>query len=130
MSLRTDDLYLVDIIETASDVQTLVLGAERSRLDSDVMFRGALLWNLYVLAEASSRISESSRSQFHDVPWQQLRGFRNRLAHGYFTLKWDVVWDIAVNHVPSLRSQAEQILAAQFPHVSEELKKRQTSERP
>ncbi|HBJ70744.1 MAG TPA: hypothetical protein DDZ09_21355, partial [Alcaligenes faecalis] len=27
------------------------------------------------------------------VPWRNMRGMRNRIAHGYFDVNLDVVWD-------------------------------------
>jgi uncharacterized protein with HEPN domain len=28
-----------------------------------------------------------------EVPWRNMRGMRNRIAHGYFEINLDVVWD-------------------------------------
>ena len=35
---------------------------------------------------------------------------RDRLIHGYFGVDYDIVWDVVMNKVPSLRSQIADIL--------------------
>lgn len=37
-----------------------------------------------------------------DVPWLKMKGMRNRMAHGYFELDHEVVWDTVKNAVPEL----------------------------
>jgi uncharacterized protein with HEPN domain len=36
------------------------------------------------------------------TPWQQIRGMRNRIVHGYFGLDMGAVWLTATNDVPAL----------------------------
>jgi uncharacterized protein with HEPN domain len=38
-----------------------------------------------------------------DIPWQELIGLRNVIAHGYFALRWEDIWETAVHDVPLLR---------------------------
>jgi len=40
-----------------------------------------------------------------DVPWRSMRGMRNRIAHGYFDINLDVVWDIVQIALPGLLIQ-------------------------
>ena len=36
------------------------------------------------------------------VPWRNMRGMRNRIAHGYFDINLDVVWDTVQSALPEL----------------------------
>lgn len=36
------------------------------------------------------------------VPWRSMRGMRNRIAHGYFDINLDVVWDTVQTALPDL----------------------------
>ena len=40
-------------------------------------------------------------------------GMRNVIVHGYFTLKWEIVWDAATNHLPGVLPQIQDELAKQ-----------------
>jgi uncharacterized protein with HEPN domain len=40
-----------------------------------------------------------------DLPWRGMRGMRNRVAHGYFDLNLDVIWDTVGSVLPALLDQ-------------------------
>ena len=37
-----------------------------------------------------------------EIPWRSMRGMRNRIAHGYFDINFDVVWETARTALPEL----------------------------
>lgn len=39
------------------------------------------------------------------IPWRNIRGMRNRIAHGYFDINLDVVWDTVHTALPDLLPQ-------------------------
>jgi uncharacterized protein with HEPN domain len=44
--------------------------------------------------------------QAHEqVPWRNMRGMRNRIAHGYFDINLDVVWETVQTALPELLKQ-------------------------
>ena len=66
---------------------------------------------------ANARIGTSSlrrqcqiKEKFPEVPWVQLKNFRNHLAHEYFGIDAEVVWNAAKDELPSLKSALVKIL--------------------
>jgi uncharacterized protein with HEPN domain len=47
-------------------------------------------------------VSEETQSTLPDIPWDRLRGMRNRLIHVYFDVNHDILWQTATQDVPSL----------------------------
>jgi uncharacterized protein with HEPN domain len=45
------------------------------------------------------------------VPWRSMRGMRNRIAHGYFEINRDVVWDTVQMALPQLLKQLPAVRA-------------------
>lgn len=37
-----------------------------------------------------------------DVPWRNIKGLRDHIAHGYFDIDADIIFDVAVNEIPQL----------------------------
>jgi hypothetical protein len=124
MSHRSDDLYLVDMIEASESIERIRHTKNRDTFDHDEAFRSAVLWNLYIIAEAASKLSMPTRDRFTGIPWDEVRGLRNRLAHGYFTLERDRLWEIVTVNLSVLKLEAESILADGFPAVHRELERR------
>lgn len=50
------------------------------------------------------------REKYPDIPWDIMRGLRNRLTHRYFDVSWSIVWEIIQTDIPSLKIQIEQII--------------------
>ncbi|WP_294253377.1 HepT-like ribonuclease domain-containing protein [Propionivibrio sp.] len=52
-----------------------------------------------------------------EVPWRSMRGMRNRIAHGYFDIDPDVVWETVQTALPALLKQLPAILADANPDL-------------
>jgi uncharacterized protein with HEPN domain len=44
-----------------------------------------------------------------DVPWHEIIGLRNHIAHGYFNLDADIIFDVSLNEIPSLKERLTNI---------------------
>lgn len=44
-----------------------------------------------------------------DVPWRSIKGMRDHIAHGYFNIDAEFVYDVAINEIPGLRSVFESL---------------------
>lgn len=47
---------------------------------------------VFILGEASNHIPESVKQKYTEIPWDQIRGMRNRVVHEYFEVDEDIVW--------------------------------------
>ena len=70
----------------------------------------AVMMNFIVIGEMVSRLSETFIEQNGHVDWFKIRGFRNIVAHNYFGIDAEEVWQIIQTHIPKLRSDIEGIL--------------------
>ncbi|WP_456093831.1 HepT-like ribonuclease domain-containing protein [Orrella marina] len=65
----------------------------------------AVIMSLIIVGEASTKIMDGFPefvAQHNQVPWRSMRGMRNRIAHGYFDINLDVVWDTVQMALPDL----------------------------
>jgi uncharacterized protein with HEPN domain len=46
-----------------------------------------------------------------DMPWQRMRGMRNRIAHGYFQINLDIIWDTIKDDLPKLIEKTQEAMA-------------------
>jgi uncharacterized protein with HEPN domain len=82
---------------------------------ADDELRDAVLWRFTKLGEAASQLSTELRERHPTVPWREPIAFRNRIAHGYFDVDDQLVYDAAVADVPRLLTAARSVLAVEFP---------------
>lgn len=72
---------------------------------ADRRTQSAVVMNLVIVGEAATKIMDSHAAfaQRHpQVPWRSMRGMRNRIAHGYFDISLEVVWDTVQTALPEL----------------------------
>jgi uncharacterized protein with HEPN domain len=113
--MRDDRQRLADIIEAAGLLQAFQANRKRDDLAQDPLLRSALLHQLFVIGEAATRLSQSLKDRYSAIPWRAICAFRNFIAHEYFSLDPDVVWQTVTVDAPLLQAQIEEILARENP---------------
>jgi len=70
----------------------------------------AVLRNLEIIGEAVKHIPDELKEKYPDVKWRKITGFRDVVAHNYFGVSDEIVWDIVQNQIPPLLKQVKEIL--------------------
>jgi len=110
--MRSDDLYLTDILQAADAIAGFVKGIDEVRFVGDDLVRSAVLHKLTVIGEAAARVSGELRQAHPAVPWADIVGFRNIAVHAYFSVDWRLVWNAAVSDAPALKRDIVAILGS------------------
>jgi uncharacterized protein with HEPN domain len=99
---RDEIMYLQDIAESCKKILQFTAGLSQSDLIGDVRTYDAVVRNLEIIGEAAKHISEDLRIKLPDIEWQKAAGLRDMLAHAYFGIDNDILWDVVQNKVPQL----------------------------
>jgi uncharacterized protein with HEPN domain len=113
--LRSDALYLGDIVEAADAIAGFVRGVSEAQFIGNDLLRSAVLQKLSVIGEAAARVSQDLRHRHPQVEWADIVAFRNIAVHAYFSVQWPIVWVAATQDAPALRAQVAAILDQQPP---------------
>jgi uncharacterized protein with HEPN domain len=85
----------------------------RAAYNSDIAVARACQYNIIRLAADLERLGESWIEDHPSVPWRLIKGMRNRIAHHYWTVDDEIVWDVVDQHATALhQSLAKEIGAA------------------
>jgi len=101
---RLDD-YLEHMRQAAADACSFVEGSVKEAFVEDKRTQQAVIMSLVILGEAATKVMDNYAEfvQVHpEVPWRSMRGMRNRIAHGYFDINLEVVWDTVQTALPEL----------------------------
>ena len=97
--------YLDHMRQAATDACSFVEGLSKEGFLADKRTQQAVIMSLIVIGEAATKVMDR-HAEFADehpeVPWRSMRGMRNRIAHGYFDINLDVVWDTVQTALPGL----------------------------
>lgn len=104
--------YLDHMIGAAEAAVSYIHGMDRAHFETDRRTQQAVLHNFMILGEASTQLAQQAPdviASHPEVPWQSMRGMRNRIAHGYFEVDLEVVWTTIQLALPALLIQLRPI---------------------
>jgi uncharacterized protein with HEPN domain len=105
------DLYrLQHMLDAAKEIVSFLEGRERLDLFNDRKLSLSLVALYQMLGEAAKNVSPELRGLHPEIPWSRVSRMRDRIAHGYFDIDYDIIWDTAKDKLPVLIQQLEQLV--------------------
>jgi len=99
---RDYTLYLEDIHTACEKIQRYTKNLSKSEFIANELHYDAVIRNLEIIGEAAKKIPENVQLTFQDIEWRKMAGLRDIIAHAYFGLDDDIVWDIVTTKIPDL----------------------------
>jgi uncharacterized protein with HEPN domain len=97
--------YLAHIHQAATDACAYVEGMVKEDFLADKRTQQAVIMNLIIIGEAATKLlqdHDNITEQYPTIPWRNMKGMRNRIAHGYFEINLEVVWETTQTALPKL----------------------------
>ena len=107
--MRDYKLYLRVILEAINRIENSMEGIAKEFFEKDVDIQDVVLRRLEIIGEAASNIPSVIKNKYLNVEWKKIMGFRIVVAHAYFKVDMDIVWDIVKNELPKLKKELEGI---------------------
>jgi uncharacterized protein with HEPN domain len=102
---RDVSLYLDDILLACQKIHRYTAGMSFTDFMGDERTYDAVIRNLEIIGEAARNFEPEFQEKYPEIEWRSIMAFRNILAHGYFSIKDEIVWDIVQNKVPLLEER-------------------------
>src|SRR5438094_7100405 len=105
-----DAAFLWHMLEAARRIQTELEGVDKDDYMEDVRRHALVERWLEIIGEAARRVSREFRQAHPEIPWSQMIAQRNIIAHWYYNVRQDLVWDSATIGVPALIQALEPLV--------------------
>jgi len=79
-------LYVADIVAAGDAIRRFTDGVTFEAFAANEEKRAAVEREVFIVGEAASRLPEEWKRQQPEVPWRNIVGLRNLLAHGYWVI--------------------------------------------
>ena len=110
MSKRNINLYVKDILEAIKAIEKFVEGMDFGSFKEDDKTSSAVIRKFEIIGEATKNIPQNIKERYPHIPWREMAGFRDKLIHFYFGMKYDIVWDTIKLRLPDLKKNIEKVL--------------------
>ena len=99
---RDPHLRIQDIIEACQRLASYVEGYTFESFSEDCKTQDAVIRLFEIIGEAVKSLPDDWKDSEPEIPWKQIAGFRDVLAHTYFAVDSSVVWTAATERAPAL----------------------------
>ncbi len=103
-------LYVADVVAAGEAILRYIDGVTFEAFVENDEKRAAVERQVFVIGEAASRLPEEWKLRRPGVPWRKIVGLRNLLAHGYWVIDVEELWDVARNKVPEFVAELRPLL--------------------
>ena len=100
--MRKDDAYLLDVLVSARLILSYVKGVSREEFLSSIGLQDQVIRRFEIIGEAARRLSDETKENVEELPWREIIGLRNVLAHDYAEVNLDRLWAIIEVEVPRM----------------------------
>ena len=108
--MRDYKLYLDDILEATKRIEKYTKDLTLEKLKKDNLTADGVVRNLEIIGEAVKNIPAAIKDDHPDIEWKKMAGLRDILAHEYFGIDLDILWDIVKNKLPDLKKKISRLL--------------------
>lgn len=103
--MRDYKLYLDDISKAIKKIERYTKGLTFQKLKKKDLIIDGVARNLEIIGEATKNIPTSIKQKYPNIEWKKVSGLRDILAHEYFGIDLEVLWDIIKNKLPDLKQK-------------------------
>jgi uncharacterized protein with HEPN domain len=104
-----DENLLRYISESITRVEQYTQNGQEAFLAGPV-FQDAVVRRLETPADAAGRLSLALKARHPELPWRDISGFRNVVAHGYLELDLGRIWRTVEVYIPALKAIVDEEL--------------------
>ena len=109
--LTKDHHCLESIIEATDRIIEYTSGTNSADdFNNDYRNFDATMMNFVVIGEMTDKLSNDFKKKNNKIEWIKIKGFRNIVAHDYFGIDAEEVWQIIKNKIPKLKAEIQELL--------------------
>jgi len=105
-----DPAYLWDMLEAAKEVELMLDQYDLPAFLADRVMLRAIERTVDIIGESARHVSGSYQDAHPEIPWREIIGQRNILAHEYGQIDHELLYKTATEDIPALIPQIKELL--------------------
>lgn len=103
-------LFIEDILDSISKIEEFTTNMGFSEFLRDEKTKAAVIKKLEIIGEAIKNIPKYVKQQYKELPWSDMARMRDKLSHGYFGIRYEMVWGVIKERLPEIKPVIQKIL--------------------
>ena len=103
-------LYLEDMLTSMLRIEEYTGDMEFRKFIMSRMVVDAIIRNFEIIGEASKNVPVEIKNKYPEIPWKKMYGLKNSIAHEYFGIDYEMIWEISKNNLPQNATDLRKII--------------------
>ncbi len=97
---RDYNLYIEDMLTSMLRIEEYIGEIGFKEFKMNYLIVDAIIRNFEIIGEASKNVPPEIKNKYPEIPWKKMYGLRNLIAHEYFGIDYEMIWEISKNNLP------------------------------
>jgi len=104
-------IFIYAAHDCIQSIEEYVVGYDLDKFLQDKKTQDAVIRNLEVLGQTIKDFGlDDLKQDYPEIPWSQIAGMRNIIAHEYLGLDVHIIWETVTNHLDPVKTAIFQII--------------------
>ena len=109
-NVKNDVYYVKKMLKDISFILDNTKGITLEQLTNNEILCDSVLFRLIQISENSVKLTAEFKEAHKDIPWQAIKGMRNRIVHEYGEVELDIVHQTITEDIPEICKKLEVVL--------------------
>lgn len=101
--MKRNEIYLQHIAEAIGKIEKYIKDENYDSFSGKDFMIDAVIRELEIIGEAAYNVGGEFQEKNFDIPWDKMKGMRNRLIHEYFGVNTKIIWETCKKDLPELK---------------------------
>lgn len=109
-NIKNDKYYIEKMLKDIRFLIEKTAGITLEDLTANEVLCDSVLFRLIQISENSIKLTPALKECHKAIPWQAIKGMRNRIVHEYGDVELSIVYQTVIEDIPQLCEMLEQII--------------------
>lgn len=103
--MRRNQEAIIDLIRACNLIIQFCKNLDKATFLTDEKTQSSVLYQIVIIGECVNQLSPDFIQSYSQIPFNAIRGMRNRVVHEYKEIDVDILWEVTQTNIPELLNQ-------------------------
>lgn len=109
-NIKNDAYYIKKILKDIKFIMEKTDGITLDELEANEVLCDSVLFRLIQISENSVKLTAKFKESHNDIPWQAIKGMRNKIVHEYGDVEFDIVYQTVTEDIPEIYEKLDSLV--------------------
>lgn len=109
-NIKNDLYYIKRMLKDVNFIMEKTQGITLEGLEANEVLCDSVLFRLIQISENSVKLTPEFKASHSDIPWQAIKGMRNKIVHEYGDVELYIVHQTVTEDIPEIRERLEKLV--------------------